>query len=183
MGGLKQPLLAACILALMAGTARADDKEKTIDCGETDLKIESSGYTSKCYDLSDATLNVDTTFAARKTYELFAVSDADLTLIDVIDNRDLGNIYLLRRGLDTDIGSYFNVAVANWKATSGASGFEAAEFDGGPKNRQPLQCVAFRRPVTLRGPGYGRVVVGVACAAGNRKQAYDAIAHLQAPGR
>jgi hypothetical protein len=175
-------VLAWAILLHPSAAALADDS-KTIDCGDTSLKFDAPSYTTKCYDWSDSTVMVDSVLAARKLLELVAYSDTDETFVDVIDNRDLGGIYLLRRTLDADIEGYFNnISVKNWHPGSSGSGFEIAEFDGGPKNGEAMDCVGFRRGVTPRGPGFGRIVVGIACSSAGRRKDYDAIAHLKAPG-
>lgn len=175
-------VFAWAILLHPPAAALADDS-KTIDCGDTSFKFDAPDYTTKCYDWSDSTMMVQSVLAARKLLELVAYSDTDEAFVDVIDNRDLGGIYLVRRTMEGDIEGYFNnISEKNWGPASSTSGFEVAEFDGGPKDRDVMECVAFRRGVVPRDAGFGRIVVGIACSSAGRRKDYDAIAHLKAPG-
>lgn len=176
-------MLAWAILLHPSASALADDAKK-IDCSGTDFKFDMPGYTAKCYDLSDATTLVGGETSGDKAWELYAYSDADETMIDVIDNRSLGNTstYIVRVALNVDVDSYFSIIDKHWGPESTASGFTVAEFDGGPKNHQAAECIGFHRGVNRRGPGYARVVVGFACSTASRRKTYDLLTHLTAPG-
>lgn len=166
--------------------AAADDTDNKIDCGQTSFAFEGPDYDVTCRDLSKAMMVVQSdAVGARKTQQLFAYSVNSGTFLVAVDNRILGDdrIYLARQSLQSNVENYFsNTSFSHWAAETAVTGFDAAEFDGGPKDEPSMSCIAFRREVSRHREGLRRVVVGLACTTGERSQAYDALKLLKAPG-
>jgi hypothetical protein len=181
--------MAIAAVAVAAGcwfgaAARAGDISEDIDCSDTDFKFNVEGYTLKCHEYRNDTMEVSGYMAAHKEYALFAYSDPDQAFIDVIDNRAIGDrVYLMRRSLESDVEGYFGkLKFTDWSAAQTSTAFDTSEFDGGPQDLPQMECIGFRRPVEVHDQGFGRIVVGVACSANGRKHAYDLLTHLTAPG-
>jgi hypothetical protein len=180
------PVLAVTVFYLLsAGAGHADDDGK-VDCSQIDMKFAAPGYEVDCSDLSKASLTVEEeAVGARKTERLFAASQEDATFLVAIDNRLLGSrIYIRRSGFEKNVENYFSAArIDDWSPENSADGFEVATFSGGPSDGRPMNCIGFRREVSQRFQGLGRLVVGIACSAGSVKHAYDALGKLDAPGK
>lgn len=178
---LRRTLAALAFCALSAVAARADDGEK-IDCGDTDLALNAPDFEITCKDYSDPTAVSN---AGKLGFEyLEAISQKQEQIIGVADIRAIGSIYLVRRGFEEDIRRSFpSEELADWHAAGElVAGFEYAEYANRRMGSNEEECIAFRRTMTRRDSGFGRIVIGFGCTTGERAGLVETLKRLEAPG-
>jgi len=165
-------LLAAC----WANAALAEEGEK-IDCKETGLAFDAPGFTVDCKDYSRSSISVGEMNAATKTYSLFAISEADLTLLNVFSIRVLGGtrLYLQVRSLESDIEEHFTGRFAGWSQAEDVGDYEVKTVDVTFKGGDPMECVGFRKLGARRQEGVSGMTVGFTCSASGRDRAIEAM--------
>jgi hypothetical protein len=177
---MKAVMLAAAIVMLGAGGAHAGEG-KTIDCKETRFKFEAPGYEVDCKDWSQDSVNVGGETIAVRVFNLHAVSHADGTFLDVVDDHILGStrVFYHKTSLEGDVDRYYTGNFTGWADEEDVGNFTVkrltADFkDGG----DPLDCVAFRQLGGRRFQGVGGMTVGLACSTDGRDHALAALKHL-----
>lgn len=174
--------LLAC--ALPGAAAQAADDENKIDCAETDFSFPASGYETECKDLSQNSINLETDLAGNKANSIFAFNQDTATFVSAVDDRVASTrVYMRRMGLQEEVSEIYRkmISIDEWKSGEEVSDYETADFTGNFKDGGQLDCIAFRRMLNRRYDGYGRKVIGIACA-DTRDRAIEALKQLQAPG-
>ena len=181
MHWLKEALSAAAIMVWLAGDAQTGaaqaEEGKKVECSDTNLQFDAPGFTVKCKDYSQASLSVGEVNAATKTYSLFAVSETDLTFLNVFSNHVLGGtrLYYDRRSLESDLEDHFHAKFSDWASEDDAGGYEVKRVTVALKNDEPMECVAFRKLGARRQQGVSGMTVGFACSGNGRQHAVDAM--------
>jgi hypothetical protein len=167
-------LAVACAVAGF-GTARAEGTK--IDCKETDLEFDAPGFTVDCKDFSRSSISVGEMNAATRTYSLFAMSEADLTFLNVFSNHVLGGtrLYFNRTSLESDIEEHFTGKFSGWTDAEDAGDYTVKTVDATFKSGDPMECVAFRKLGARRQEGVSGMTVGFACSDSGREKALDAM--------
>ena len=181
----KLACLAAIAVMTIAAAARADDdnKGKDIDCSDTSMAFAAPGFTVKCTDYSNGNVSNGYVTTGIRTELLEADSDDRRTYLAVVDQRVLGDYAMRRYSMIDDVRSYFNEKdFDDWTPVNNVQGFQMANYTGHTDSGSPTNCIAFRREVTRRSNGVGRLVVGIACTLRSRDAAMDALKKLDAPG-
>jgi hypothetical protein len=157
------------------GMARAEGTK--IECKETDLEFDAPGFTVDCKDFSRSSISVGETNAATRTYSLFAISEADLTFLNVFSNRVLGGtrLYFNRSSLESDIEEHFTGKFSSWTDAEDAGDYTVKTVDATFKSGDPMECVAFRKLGARRQEGVAGMTVGFACSASGRDRATEAM--------
>jgi hypothetical protein len=178
------PILGLAACAALAFGARADDKkDKTVDCADIAMQFAAPGFTVKCQDLSDGNVSDGMITTGIRTEVLEADSPDHLTYLGAVDQRVLGNYAMRRYSMIDDVRSYFNEQhIDDWTPTADADGFKVATYTSQTERGAPIDCIAFRREVTRKFNGVGRLVVGISCSLKERDAAMNALKHLDAPG-
>lgn len=168
-------LAAAAMMMFSAGAARAEGVE--VDCKETDLEFEASGFEVKCKDYSQSTIALSEMSAATRSYTLFALSDAELTFLHVFSNYVRGGtrIYMHRRSIETEIEDHFEAKFSDWASEDDVGDYEVKRVTAAFKNDDPMECFAFRKLGARRGEGVSGMTVGFTCSASGREQAMTAL--------
>jgi len=176
MRWLNGAMLAAALTACLTATAHAEEGEK-VDCKETSLQFDAPGFTVKCKDYSRASLSVGEVNAATKTYSLFAISEADLTFLNVFSNHVLGGtrLYYDRRSLESEIEDHFDGKFSGWASEEDVGGYEVKRVTVAFKNDDPMECIAFRKMGARRQQGVSGMTVGFACSGSDRQHAVAAM--------
>jgi hypothetical protein len=169
-------LAAAAMVMLSSAAARAADGVE-IDCKETDLQFEASGFEVKCKDYSQSTIALSELSAASRTYTLFAVSDAELTFLHVFSNYVRGGtrIYMHRRSIEKEVEDNFEARFSDWASAEDVGDYEVKRMTAVFEGDDPLECLAFRKLGARRGEGVSGMTVGFTCSAGGRDQAMAAL--------
>ncbi|GAB2177941.1 hypothetical protein [Dongia sp. agr-C8] len=183
---LMKSLLTLTITALTAVAAQAADGRK-MDCADTDMALKAADFEITCEDYSNPTAVSN---AGKLGVEyLKAISQKKEQFIGVVDKRAIGNIYLLRKGLEEDVRTNFpSEELAEWHAGAApVAGFEYAEYVNRRSGSNEEECIAFRRQMTRRNGGYGdagfgRIVIGIGCTTGDRAGLIETLKQLEAPG-
>jgi hypothetical protein len=167
-------------LGSAAPQARADEESKEIPCTDTPFDFTVSGYTTKCQDYSRGSISLDVSASVR-ILTLHAVSDAEATFLDVVDDHILGTsrVYYHRRSMESDIGQYYSHAdFKDWADEDDIGSYQVKRVSVTFGHDDPLECVAFRRQGATRYSGIGGITVGLACSALGRDHAVAAVKHL-----
>jgi hypothetical protein len=167
-------LAAASVAAFSLGTA-AHAEGVEIDCKETDIAFEAPGFTVKCKDYSRSSISLDESLAAANSYSLFAVSEADLTFLDVVSDHVLGSAYYTRRSIDADLEGYYGDKFSDWAAQDDIGDFEIRNVTAAFEGDDPMDCVAFRKLGGRRYGGINGLTVGIACSDGGRSKALETV--------
>jgi hypothetical protein len=176
-------LAAIAAVALSAGARAEDDKGKEIKCTDTAMAFAAPGFTVKCTDYSNGNVSNGYVTTGVRTELLEADSDDRRTYLAAVDQRVLGDYAMRRYGMIDDVRSYFSEKdLDDWTPVADFQGFQMANYTGHTENGSPTECIAFRREVTRRYNGIGRLVVGIACTLRTRDAAMDALKQLDAPG-
>jgi len=170
-------------VALCAGAQADDDKGKSIDCSDIAMKFAAPGYTVTCKDFSDGNVSNGYVTTGVKTEVLEADSTDQRTYLAAVDQRVLGDYSMRRYSMIDDVLSYFNEQqIDDWTPVADFAGFQMANYTSHTDSGSPIDCIAFRREVTRRYNGIGRLVVGISCTLRNRDVAIEALKKLDAPG-
>jgi len=175
-------------LSLIAGVAlcaaaQADDKGKSVDCSDIAMKFAAPGYNVKCTDYSNNNVSDGYVTTGIKTELLEADSDDQRTYLAAVDQRVLGDYSMRRYSMIDDVRSYFNEQqLDDWTPIDDFDGYQMANYTGHTDRGSPIDCIAFRREVTRRNNGVGRLVVGISCTMRKRDDAIEALKKLDAPG-
>jgi hypothetical protein len=170
-------------MLMLAGSAAADDKGKPIDCASIAMQFAAPGYSVKCTDFSDNNVSDGEVTTGVRTQVLEADSNDKHTYLAAVDQAVMGNYAMRRYSMIDDVRSYFNEKqLDDWTLVADFAGFKMANYTGHMESGAPLECIAFRREVTRRYNGVGRLVVGIACTLHNRDDAIAALKKLDAPG-
>jgi hypothetical protein len=166
----------AAALVLSGGTGRADEGRE-IDCKKTNLDFEAPGFTTKCKDYSDNSIDVGELFAASQFYGLFAVSEADLTFIQAYSKAVLGGtrIYINRRGMESELEDTFSSRFTDWGDEDDIGDFEVKHVTVTTNSGEPSSCIGFLKLGARRHAGVSSLTAGYACSAGGRDKALDAV--------
>jgi hypothetical protein len=167
-------------LATGGSRARAEEESKEIPCSDTPFDFSVPGYTTKCQDYSQGTISLDVSASVR-ILTLHAVSDAEATFLDVVDDHILGTsrVYYHRRSMESDVGRYYSHAdFKDWADEDDIGGYEVKRVSVTFGHDDPLDCLAFRRQGGTRYSGISGVTVGLACSALGRDHAVAAVKHL-----
>jgi hypothetical protein len=166
----------AAILALGAVGARADEG-KAVDCKETNLQFEAPGFTVKCSDYSQSSVNVGELNAATKTYVLFAASEADITFLQAYTKRVLGGtrIYIKQRSLESELENSFSFEFSDWGDEADIGDFKVKHVSVTFKSGEPEECLAFRKLGARRYEGVAGLTAGFTCSGSGRDHALDAL--------
>lgn len=160
--------------------ARAEDESKEIPCTDTPFDFTVSGYTTKCEDYSQGTISLNVSASVR-ILTLHAVSEAEATFLDVVDDHILGTsrVFYHRRSMESDIARYYSKAdFKNWTDDEEVGGYEVKRVSVTFGHDDPLDCVAFRRQGGPRYSGISGLTVGLSCSALGREHAVAALKHL-----
>lgn len=175
MQGLRACLLATAALAAFSAAGGAEGADD-VDCGKIAMRLDAPDFKLACKDLSDSTMLSGGT----KTEQLVAVSNDKRKILIVLDMRALGTIYIARSSLEKDVKDVFSSEeIEGWKAGDEALGYELAQYTSASDG---ADCIAFRRLITRRGPGYGREVIGIGCSITSHDDILSTLKQLQAPG-
>ncbi|HVO01588.1 MAG TPA: hypothetical protein VMT54_05265 [Candidatus Cybelea sp.] len=173
-------LLAGAVLAFGISAAQGGDNGKEVACSDTPFKFDVPGFTTKCKDYSEATMNTVTPSSAR-IMNLNAFSQSEVTFLDVVDNHILGTsrVFYHKRSFESDMAQYYSGAsFSDWAVDSAIGGYEVERVSASFDKQQPMQCVAFRKLGTPRYSGVTGLTIGLACSALGRDHAYAALKHL-----
>lgn len=170
-------------MVLGAAAQADDDKGKPVDCADIAMKFAAPGYTVKCTDFSNGNVSNGYVTTGVKTEVLEADADDKRTYLAAVDQRVLGDYSMRRFSMIDDVRSYFNEEqIDDWTPVADFAGFQMANYTGHSDSGAPIDCIAFRREVTRRYNGIGRLVVGISCTLRNRDAAIEALKKLDAPG-
>jgi hypothetical protein len=176
-------LTAVAAVALAANAWAEDSKGKKIDCSDTAMSFSAPGFTVTCTDYSNGNVSNGFITTGVRTELLEADADDRQTYLAVVDQRVLGDYAMRRYSIIDDVRSYFNETdFDDWTLVDDFQGFQMANYTGHTDSGSPTDCIAFRREVTRRYNGVGRLVVGIACTLRSRDAALDALKKLDAPG-
>jgi len=182
MRWVKGVMLAGVILAFGAATGQANEGKK-IECKETSLEFDAPGYQVECKDWSQDSVNVSGGTIAVKIFNLHAVSEADTTFLDVMDDHILGStrVFYHKTSLEGDVGRYYTGSFTDWADEEDVGDFTVKRFVADFKDGSDrLDCLAFRRLGGRRFEGVSGMTVGLACSASGRDHALAALKHLSA---
>ncbi|HVZ00400.1 MAG TPA: hypothetical protein VHA35_12895 [Dongiaceae bacterium] len=175
--------LAAIAVLALAAAAHAEDKGKSIDCSDIAMRFSAPGYSVKCTDYSNNNVSDGYVTTGVRTEVLEADSDDHRTYLAAVDQRVLGDYSMRRYSMIDDVRSYFNEQhIDDWTPVADFAGFQMANYTSRTDSGAPIDCIAFRREVTRRNQGVGRLVVGISCTLRSRDEALDALKKLDAPG-
>jgi hypothetical protein len=180
MRGFSMMLAAAGMVAGFSAAAAAVEG-KPIDCSDTSMNFEASGYQLACKDYSDPVASTGGQTFALKRMTLHALSEREGTFLDAIDDHILGTtrVFYHKTSLENDIGRYFTGNFTQWSDSEDVGDFDVKHFSATFENdKSPVDCVAFRRLGGRRFSGVGGMTVGIACSQGGRAQADDALKHF-----
>jgi hypothetical protein len=169
-------LAAAALLVLSAGAAQAAESAD-IDCKKTNLEFEAPGFTVDCKDYSRNSVSVGELNAATQTYGLFAVSQADVTFLQVYSKAVLGGtrIYIHRRSLESELEGSFSSKFSNWGDEEDIGDFEVKHVTVTSGSGEPADCIAFRKLGARRYEGVSGLTAGFACSGSGRDRAFEAV--------
>jgi hypothetical protein len=168
---------AMAVGGLMSAVAFGADDEHKVDCAETGMKFEAPGYEVTCEDHSDTAGAGEVTVGV-KIFVLHAMSEKDVTFLDVIDDHIVGHtgVFYHRTSLQSDIDRYFKGSFSNWADQEEIDGFDVKRFSAVFGNdKEPLDCIAFRREGARRYEGIAGKTVGIACSMQGRDYAVNAL--------
>jgi hypothetical protein len=167
---------AAALLALSGGAARADGGRE-IDCKETNLHFEAPGFTARCKDYSDNSIDVGELNAASKFYGLFALSEADITFIQAYSKAVLGGtrIYINRRSMEAELGDTFSSKFSGWGDEEDIGDFQIKHVTVTSNSGEPADCIGFLKLGARRFEGVAGLTAGYACSAAGRDKAREAV--------
>jgi len=167
---------AAALLVISSGAARADDGRE-IDCKKTNVDFEAPGFTAKCKDYSDNSINVGELNAASQFYGMFAMSEADITFIQAYSKAVLGGtrIYINRRSMESELGDTFSSKFSDWGDEEDIGDFEIKHVTVTSNSGEPADCIGFMKLGARRFEGVAGLTAGFACSAGGREKALDAV--------
>jgi hypothetical protein len=169
--------VAAAVGAFFSDAAAADDWQTT-DCGNTDFRFDGSGFDVSCRHISLTGSNM----INEKDDEFYVHDAADTMYVDLIDIRIVGG-YVNRSGMLSDLRlSYDENFDDEWHETGQRDGYEMAEYQGRDDSDSPIDCIAFRRIVTLQYGGISRYVVGHGCSTKSVEKVYELLKQVSAPG-
>src|SRR5262245_10782346 len=88
----------------MASAAGADEG-KAIDCADTGMSFTALDFDVKCEDHSDSSVSVGELAIGVRIHTLHAVSQKDITFLDVIDDRIMGStrVFYNKTSMENDI--------------------------------------------------------------------------------
>jgi hypothetical protein len=167
---------AAALLALSGGAARADEGRE-IDCKETKLHFEAPGFTARCRDLSDNSIDVGELNAASQFHVLFAMSEADITFIQAYSKAVLGGtrIYINRRSMEAELGDTFSSKFSGWGDEEDIGDFQIKHVTVTSNSGEPADCIGFLKLGARRFEGVAGLTAGYACSAAGRDKAREAV--------
>jgi len=159
--------------------AAAKDDGKDIPCSDTPFTFDAPGFTAKCSDHSQASINLDVP-AAIKIVTMHAFSNTEATFLDVVDDHILGTsrVYYDRRSLESDISRYYKADFKDWAIDASVGGYEVEKVQVSFDREDPMDCLAFRKLGGRRYSGIGGLTVGLTCSQLGRDHAYAALKHL-----
>jgi hypothetical protein len=169
---------AAAALLLAAAAGGAEAAENDIDCKKTNLEFEAPGFTVECRDFSRASVNTGELNAATETYGMFAVSEAELTFLQVYSKAVLGGtrIYIRRRSLESELENSFSGSkFSGWGDEDDIGDFEVKHVSVTYGSGEPSDCIAFRKLGPRRYEGVSGLTAGFACAGDGRDRALDTV--------
>ena len=172
MFGLGRAL--AILVCCCAGTALADEAKK-VDCSSTDMQFEAPGFTVSCKDYSRSSVSTGETLAASNSYSLFAVSEADLTFLDVFSDHIVGTAYYTRRSIEADLADYYKGKFSDWATQEDIGDYEIRNVAATFEDDEPMDCIAFRKLGVRRYEGVNGVTIGIACSDSGRSKALDVV--------
>ena len=164
-----------------SGDLRAAEDESKVDCAATGMKFDAPGYEVTCEDHSESNASAGELSVGVKLFVLHAISEKDVTFIDVIDDRIVGStrVFYHKTTLQSDIDRYFKGSFSEWADEDEVGGFDvkrfSAQFSG---DKTPIDCIAFRRLGARRFEGIGGKTVGIACSMQGREYAVNALKHF-----
>ena len=170
-------VMAAAALIFCLGAARAEEG-KEIDCKDTGLGFEAPGFKVTCRDYSDPVASSGGQTFALKRMTLHALSESDGTFLDAIDDRILGTtrVFYHKTSVEGDVGRYFTGDFTQWSDSEDVGSFDVKHFSAKFRgDKEPLDCVAFRRLGGRRYSGVGGMTVGIACSLAGPAHADDAM--------
>lgn len=170
---------AAALMVVATGSARAEE-ELEVDCKKTDLRFEAPGFTVKCTDYSRSSVSVGELNAATQTYSLFAMSEADITFLQVYSKHILGGtrLYIQTRSLQSEIEASFSSKFTDWGDEADVDDYEVKHVNVTFNSGEPSECVAFRKLGPKRHDGVSGLTAGFACSGNGRDHAFDALKHF-----
>jgi hypothetical protein len=181
--GLAAMTVMAVAVTVPGAGARADDKGRPVDCADTAMHFAAPGYRVKCTDYSNGNVSDGYITTGIKTEVIEADADDKRTYLAAVDQRVLGDYSMRRYSMIENVRSYFNEEeIDDWTPVADFRGFQMANYTGHSDRGAPIDCIAFRREVTRRYNGVGRLVVGISCTLHGRDTAIEALKQLDAPG-
>jgi len=175
------------VIALAAGGltysngVRAEEDEHKVDCAETGMKFDAPGYEVTCEDHSDNSAGAGELTVGVRLFVLHAMSEKDVTFLDVIDDRIVGStrVFYNKTSLESDVDRYFKGSFTGWADEEEIGGFDVKRFSAVfGSDKTPLDCLAFRRLGARRFEGIGGKTVGIACSMQGREYALGALKHI-----
>jgi len=166
---------------LHPSAARAAEDDHKVDCAETNLKFDAPGYEVTCEDHSERSAGVGELTIGVKIFVLHAMSEKDITFLDVIDDRIVGStrVFYNKTSLESDIDRYFKGRFTGWADEEEIGGFDVKRFSAVFGNdSEPIACLAFRRLGARRFEGIGGKTVGITCSAQGHEYAVGALKHF-----
>jgi hypothetical protein len=180
---VRVPGLALVTGLMLCASAQAEDKGKSVDCADISMKFAAPSFSVKCTDYSDGNVSDGYVTTGIKTEVLDADADDRRTYLSAVDQRVQGDYALRRYSMIDDVRSYFNEKqIDDWTPVADFAGFQMANYTSHTESGSPVDCIAFRREVTRRYNGIGRLVVGISCTLRSRDAAVEALKHFDAPG-